>query len=71
MLLTLATRCGGKTKKGNICLDLPRSHPYKLHETSGGSKDMFPNIIQTPLQVATELIRALKKRDKPKVVPGQ
>ena len=42
-----------------------------FHETSGGSKDMFPKVItQTPLQVAKELIRALKKRNKPKVVSG-
>jgi hypothetical protein len=38
---------------------------------ASGPDEMFPNfIIQTPGQVAGELVRALKKRRKPKVVSG-
>jgi short-subunit dehydrogenase len=43
----------------------------KFHESAGGSGEAFPKFItQTPLQVARELIHALKKRRKPKVVSG-
>lgn len=42
-----------------------------FHETSGGSKEMFPKFIaQTPIEVARELIRALNKRKKPKAISG-
>jgi short-subunit dehydrogenase len=42
-----------------------------FHETSGGSKEMFPKFIaQTPAEVAHEMIRALQKRNKPKTIAG-
>ena len=42
-----------------------------FHSTAGESQDKFPKfIIQTPAQVAKELIRALHKRSKPVVVSG-
>ena len=42
-----------------------------FHNTSGGSKDSFPKFVtQTPEQVAKELINALEKRKKPKVISG-
>ena len=42
-----------------------------FHNTSGGDKDSFPKfILQTPEQVVTEMVRALERRKKPKVVSG-
>ncbi|MCW3125651.1 MAG: putative oxidoreductase, family, partial [Bacteroidetes bacterium] len=42
-----------------------------FHTISGGSDGMFPNAItQTPVQVAKELVRAIEKRSKPKVISG-
>src|SRR5258708_20992954 len=42
-----------------------------FHKASGGSQELFPKAItQEPGQVATELVRALEKRKKPKVVSG-
>ena len=42
-----------------------------FHEASGGSNDEFPKIImQTPEQVALEVIGALKKRKNPTVISG-
>lgn len=42
-----------------------------FHETSGGSKEMFPSFIaQTPAEVARELVGALRKRSKPKAISG-
>jgi short-subunit dehydrogenase len=42
-----------------------------FHNTSGGDKDSFPKfILQTPEQVAKELIRAVERRKKPKVISG-
>jgi uncharacterized protein len=43
----------------------------RFHESSGGSSDNFPKFIcQTASEVASELVRALKKRSKPKAVSG-
>jgi len=43
----------------------------KFHKVSGGTDNMFPKAItQTPLAVARELVHALEKRRKPKVVSG-
>lgn len=42
-----------------------------FHNTSGGDKDSFPKfIMQKPEQVVKEMIRALERRKKPKVVSG-
>jgi short-subunit dehydrogenase len=42
-----------------------------FHQTAKGDEDIFPRfIIQTPEAVAGELVRALKRRRKPKVVSG-
>jgi len=42
-----------------------------FHELSGGSKDSFPkSVMQTPDEVAKEIVRALDKRRKPKIVSG-
>ena len=42
-----------------------------FHNIAGGDKDHFPKfVVQTPQQVARELVRALTKRNKPKIVSG-
>ncbi len=42
-----------------------------FHEVAGGDKDSFPKfVMQTPEQVAQELVKALERRSKPKVVTG-
>lgn len=42
-----------------------------FHKLAGGDKDNFPRfVMQTPQQVARELVRALDRRRKPKVVSG-
>jgi short-subunit dehydrogenase len=42
-----------------------------FHNTAGGDKESFPSfVVQTAEQVAAELVRALEKRSKPKVVTG-
>jgi short-subunit dehydrogenase len=42
-----------------------------FHNVSGGDKDSFPKfIMQMPQQVAKELVNALEKRKKPKIVSG-
>jgi short-subunit dehydrogenase len=42
-----------------------------FHQTAGDVKELFPGFItQTPQQVATELVHAIDKRWKPKVVSG-
>jgi uncharacterized protein len=43
----------------------------RFHDSAGGSSDKFPKFIcQTALEVAGELVQALKKRKKPKAVSG-
>lgn len=42
-----------------------------FHNVAGGDKESFPKfVMQTSQQVAHELVRALEKRSKPKVVTG-
>jgi uncharacterized protein len=50
---------------------LPGATYTNFHETGGGDKSYFPTwIMQNPEQVAKELVRALEKRRKPRVVSG-
>jgi short-subunit dehydrogenase len=60
-------------KKGIYVLAFcPGVTQTRFHESAGGSSDKFPKFIcQTPIAVAKELIRALEKRNKPKVVSGR
>ncbi len=42
-----------------------------FHNRSGGDKESFPKfVVQTPQEVANELVRALEKRNKPRIVTG-
>jgi uncharacterized protein len=59
-------------KKGVYVLGFcPGVTETNFHAASGGSQEMFPKFItQTSAQVAANIVQALKKQGKPKVVSG-
>jgi short-subunit dehydrogenase len=62
-----------EAKKKGVYVTGVNPGPVKtgFHIHAGGSNESFPNIImEEPEQVATELVRALEKRNKPRTVPG-
>jgi uncharacterized protein len=59
-------------KKGVYVLGVCPGATYtNFHNVAGGDKESFPKfVMQTSQQVANELVRALEKRNKPKMVTG-
>ena len=54
-----------------VCGFCPGATKTKFHEVSGGSTSDIPSfILQEPKDVASDLIRALRKRKKPRVISG-